>query len=502
MRLISLPGIFHAGAGRRHLKRSLAAVLALSLLILSACSSGGSNITVKSFTPTEQREGISLLTNPYRGFFYMCGFMLDEKSTPSSQKEKFKQHIAAQNMPLYLLQINLAAYADSDLSDVALSQVGAIFEAAREEGVTTLVRFVYDWDYRAELTEPYEIAQIAAHMEQLAPVVNEYKDIILLIQGTFTGNCGEMNNSRFETVDDYKYLINTLADNIAPSIFLSVRTPWQQRGVTDSFRSVTADTAFDGSMPSRLGLFNDGMLGSESDLGSYGNVQLDETTDTRAMGTREDELAFQERLCLYVPNGGEVISGEDSSLIAPENAIRDMSRMHITYLNRDHDLNAINLWKKEFYHGDSAFDGASMYEYINAHLGYRYYIAGAKAQQDNPGSTKLKVSIDLNNMGFAPCYRALDSAFYFIPLDGEGNPDAKAAVEIPVELDTRSIAGGTVINYSFELDMTPLTKSKTRDYQLCFGLRDPVLERQIQFANDYRCITEDELVILGELELE
>lgn len=75
----------------------------------------------------------------------------------------------------------------------------------------------------------------------------------------------------------------------------------------------------DGSLASRLGLFNDGMLGSVYDLGTYDDTPLTSSSTPGEKGSRSDELIYQYKLCQYVPNGGEVtVNNEYNDL---ENAI-------------------------------------------------------------------------------------------------------------------------------------------------------------------------------------
>ena len=100
------------------------------------------------------------------------------------------------------------------------------------------------------------------------------------------------------------------------------------------------------SLASRLGLYNDGMLGSANDTGTYGDkAAADLDTNYSDAWTREDELAFQNDLCLYVPNGGEVII--DNVYNDFDNAVKDLSQMHVSYLNSEYDSTVLNKWKEK-----------------------------------------------------------------------------------------------------------------------------------------------------------
>jgi len=175
-------------------------------------------------------------------------------------------------------------------------------------------------------------------MDQLAPVINCYADHIHILQGIFVGNYGEMNNSIYLSTQSMTALLTRLADLTDPSIYLSVRTPAQWRSITSSVSLPFPFPTFDGSLMSRLGLFNDGMLGSDTDLGTYGTISRDGSETPGDKGTQQEELAFQDMLCRYVPNGGEAVIDNTT------------------------------------YPGDDCFDGCTGYKYIRAHLGYRYVL--------------------------------------------------------------------------------------------------------------------------------
>ena len=114
------------------------------------------------------------------------------------------------------------------------------------------------------------------------------------------------------------------------------------------------------------------MLGSVYDLGTYDDTPLQPDSNLDEQGTRSEELLFQYKLCQYVPNGGEVtVDNEYNDL---DNAIADLSQIHISYLNSEHDTAVLDKWKNSTYTGSrtDVFSGCTGYDYISTHLGYRY----------------------------------------------------------------------------------------------------------------------------------
>lgn len=116
-------------------------------------------------------------------------------------------------------------------------------------------------------------------------------------------------------------------------------------------------------------------------------------------GPRADELTFQDKLCQYVPNGGEVITPNSRNDL--DAAIQTLQTMHVSYLNKDYDPDVINKkWKTSLYSGsDLLYHGMTGYNYISCHLGYRYVLT---ASAFSPG----QVSITVENKGFSSCYRS------------------------------------------------------------------------------------------------
>lgn len=87
-----------------------------------------------------------------------------------------------------------------------------------------------------------------------------------------------MNGTKYTDPDSMRELAARLADVSDASTFLSVRTPAQ-------WRKITGEAAPDGwtenPLAKRLGLFNDGMLGSVSDYGTYSDNTRQDAGDFR-----------------------------------------------------------------------------------------------------------------------------------------------------------------------------------------------------------------------------
>lgn len=431
------------------------------------------NYRPMSYRSTPGQETAVSPDNPFRGFLHMYGFVLSEDD-PDTTTERVRQYIDSGSLQLMLIEVNLRNYATSDLSENALQQLDNILSELAAEKHQVILRFLYDWDGRALETEPDTIERLMRHMDQVASVVNRYEAAVFLIQGTFTGNCGEMTQTHYGSHEQNRLLMTHLSEVISPSIFLAVRTPSHLRGVLNTREIVSEEEAFDGSLAARLGLFNDGMLGSVFDLGTYDNTPNADTPEPEDKGTREEEIAFQNALCQFVPNGGEVVHYEDSYSDF-DNALIDLRDMHVSYLNRNHQLIVMEQWENSVYHGEDCFDGTSGFDYIEAHLGYRYVLRDSAFSYDIMDLSSAKLTFVIQNTGFAPSYRRFTGS---LTLE---QTDTDTLISFPVDMDNRTIGGGEEETFALPLNLEGLPEG---DYLVSFALTDPYTGRTIQFASD------------------
>lgn len=436
------------------------------------------------FTPSGKE-----LANPNRGFYDMFGFVIKE------QEEDYETLVSQkigndEGVQLILVQINLCRYKNDMLSETALKNIEGIFTGLEAKGKQCIVRFLYDWDGKGIEAEPESIEMILTHMRQLEPVLEEYKNIIFVLQGVFVGNWGEMHGSKYLSREDMRTLINQLVEVTNEQIFLAVRTPAQWRKITQI--SDVAGSEFAGStLANRLSLFNDGMMGTEQDTGTYGILSKTKVDYTEAWN-REEELEFQSELCKVVPNGGEVII--ENPVNDFENAVESLATMHVTYLNSAYDRNVLNKWAETTVSEDGCFDGMDGLSYIERHLGYRLLIKNTDLFYLFWKDT-LSVYINLQNVGFAPMYK--NPNVYLVI--HEENKDISYTYELPD--DVRVLAGGNdkedVLTIHTDIALEDFEEGK---YTIYFYMQDLDSGYHIQLANEQE---ETEWgYLIGEMEVE
>ena len=425
------------------------------------------------YTPADSKESTADITNPFCGFYKINGYVLAEDKTARDADIWCQRSCKDTTYPLMLLEINLRNYADQDLSANALSQLNRIFKICEKKKKQIILRFLYDWDGKAQKTEPSDFYRIKNHIQQVSATVNAHADCIYILQGLFIGNNGEMNNTNYGDIDQMRQLAETLAKNISPSIYLAVRTPAQLRGILYS-RTPMAGQSDEGSLASRLGLFNDGMLGSVYDLGTYDDTPLTSASEFNEQGTRSEELLFQNKLCQYVPNGGEVtIDNKYNNL---DNAISDLSTMCVSYLNSDHDLAVLNKWKNSTYTGSDTdvFSGCSGYDYISAHLGYRYVVQQSSIDFHSVLDDTATLYLTVANTGFSSAYTKFTTDLILT------SKDTGKSEKVETTIDNRSIAGNDFSEFKLSLNVRSLKKGT---YTVSLRMKDPYTKNYIHFAN-------------------
>ena len=418
------------------------------------------------------QESNSIMQNPFRGFYKINGYMLSDKTNKKELTKQIKQNCKANSYPLVLLEINLKNYANTDISSSAQQQLDTILTQYTSAKKQIILRFLYDWDGKALQSEPSDFFRIKNHIQQLSSTINKYKNCIYIIQGAFIGNVGEMNNSNYNDIDQIRQLIETLAESTDPQIYLAVRTPAQLRGILRTRTPLSSQDSESGNLASRLGLYNDGMLGNVYDMGTYDDTPITSGSDMDEPGTREEELLYQYKLCQYVPNGGEVaIDNEYNDL---ENAVTELAQMHVSYLNSEHEEDVLNKWKKSTYTGDDVFSGCTGYDYVEAHLGYRYFIQESHLDFHSIVGDDATLYLTIANSGFSSAYKKYDTTLLIT------NQDTGKTKRLETTIDNRRISGNDQVTFKISPDIRSLKKGT---YTLSLEMKDSYTEDCIHFAN-------------------
>lgn len=449
----------------------------LSILIIIGIAAGVHDyfhwqVTFDTEIFTESAEEI---WNPDRGFYHIYGFLISDE--PADMCEQLDRQMEKDTgHALAMVQINLREYRDKEISEEGLNNIESLFRAMSATNEHWIVRFLYDWDGENEKNEPQSIELVLSHMQQVGEILTRYRESVFTLQGLFVGNWGEINGTKYADKTSLQKLAKQLIKATDGQMYLAVRTPahWRQimDGVEDSMPEDQEKMMYD-----RLGLFNDGMLGSGNDCGTYGEKSAVEAGEDQAWN-RKEELEFQEKLCSRVPNGGEVIIDNEYNDL--EHAIADLKTMHVTYLNQDYDEAVLEKWASSTVQTSDCFDGMDGLSYIQRHLGYRLVLSEV-FMQHNFWEDTADIKVSLQNVGFAPVYKECEPVLLVKDETGQTIYEATPFGDIT------SLAGGNETEKK-ELfsDRVPLRGLKAGCYSVYFAVRDTANDSFITFANEQK----------------
>lgn len=423
--------------------------LSASTALFAACIS-----SEKGYTPSDKTEYIR---NPDCGFYQPISFACKQEGINYS----LKNYLTRNN--LMHLRMDLSSFVGSELSQETLSDLHKMLGELRQNSVNAIIRFAYDKFNGEENKEP-SMSLLLRHVEQLGGVLKEYNDVLTAVEAGMIGPWGEMHTSSLAIKENFNKLLQAWLENTHPLTPILARRPRMVAdylgvdiGKIDEHVSVVGTPAY------RLGVFNDGYLGSSTDLGTYKN--------------RKKEIDWLTKQAAHTPFGGEVtVPGSEYNKI--EHAAKEMFLTHTSYLNELWNDRVVAEWKDTEYTinagDDTKYHGRTAYEYIRDHLGYRFTVSDILLSQK--AREGLRLSFDIKNDGFGNLLKSKTCELIFI-----NNEDKQSYIE---EIDINPKMWLTGKTYSMDLKIN--TRLKEGEYTVLLRLREPDFSAPIYcvaFAN-------------------
>lgn len=388
-----------------------------------------------------------------------------------------------------------------DLTEDALNVLQQTFDNIRDFGGHVIVRICYDpwYNGRSNVTPAHE--WVLKHVKQLAPVLSKNTDIIVALEMGMHGAYGEMHSDTSITYDRVAEATNLMLRNTPPELKILTRTGNYSAKVL-GFDNWGVDFHIDGEKFAeiakakgdtmyRVGMFNDGYLGTQYDYGTWG-------ADCKTSICREEGVAWLEKYGINTPYGGEALTTADGYEVinTPEFLAYEGFRTHTSYLNIQWNNNLIDSWKKtpfkqkDFDYDPARVDSLSGFKYINDHLGYRFVLRESWLSDTVGSDGILRAKLRIQNVGFGNLTRNAPVRLAVLE-DLEGSNLAMCPMptyyELP-DVDSRnihsrsiSIAGGDTVmtfdgNNEIEIS-TKLNKRGKGRYQVYLKIGE------IEFAN-------------------
>ncbi len=430
----------------------VAAVIALIILIYMLPES-------KLRQNISYTESTAQINNPDQGFYRPVYVKATEAGVT------YNKNIVTDSTRLYHLRIDISAFskavngaADKPLTEAVLDGLDELLAYLKGNDKNAVVRFAYDPSYNGAKDKEPDISMILRHIEQVCPILNDYETTITAIEAGLIGPYGEMHSSAIANAEHISPIIDAFIHNTV-KLPLLVRTPkmiYNYLGITvndiDDYVIGENDKAY------RLGIFNDGYLGSGNDLGTY--------TD------RAREIEFLSKQTARLPYGGEVVI-PSSGLHDIDVCLPEMFKINLSYLNVEWNDAVIAKWKNSVYTAecgdDEIYYGASAFDYIQNRMGYRFVATDStfRCKRD-----KLKIDLTVSNVGFGNLNKHKRAKLLF--LDEGGGVKLTRQVE--------DFTGAASVSYSVNLD---LGSGKYEVYLCIYGDEaegQPLYA--VQFANE------------------
>ena len=362
---------------------------------------------------------------------------------------------------------------DLPLTQDALAAVSNTLVNARANGAVMIVRFAYTSGSETG-AEPTDFETIVGHVGQIGAVLGAFPDVVLAVECGMIGPWGEMHSNGYREPHHVRALTEAWLGSLHRQTALLVRYPkWildcADRDADVFMRDVAAGTYYR-TQPAqrRLGMFNDGYLGTEADYGTW-------RTGKRWM-TREQGVEYLEAR-RNVPYGGELahISEEEAEAVglldvSKYNVVREFYRTHLSYLrnidSRGHNLadriGRLTLTHAYDFEGMPDLDewyGRDLRSFVRAHMGYRFVLRGAR-------KVRGAVEVTVENTGFG--HLLLKSRAEL----------SSGALKAEVPMDLRALRPGR--RHAFSL---PLPRGADGEIRLRLFADTPA-RQPVLFAND------------------
>ncbi len=362
----------------------------------------------------------------------------------------------------------LSDFMGSDISQTWIDNIHLDFSRIRNAGLKCIVRFAYTDEISSSPQQP-DKSQILAHINQLAPVLESNRDIILSHQAGFIGTWGEWyytSSAEFGTEgsisstqwQNRKEIIDAMLNATPVGIPIQVRYPKIKKTMYGSSQ-LNESTAYQNTANARIGFFNDAFLNNWGDMGTYSVGSQNQNP----IGTADYNYLANETK--YT-----IMTGETNGINAPRtdgaNAVNEMERTNWTTLNRDYFTQNWTNWIN-----------SGHYDEILRRLGYRFVLRNSEFVLNDKN---LTVEINLDNVGFA---RPSKYREVYLVLK---NTSTDSIHSFPINsTDIRTWETSVSINQNFDLSGLP-----EGSYSGYLSLPDIALilnarpEYSIRFAND------------------
>jgi hypothetical protein len=394
-------------------------------------------LTLMSQTVTYQTNN-SVISNPEKGFYHYTstgsggGYNLLNQSTLSGYRTN-------ENITVIQRQFFLRDFITGiPITSTYLTNMQTDFNRIRNAGSKVIVRFTYTSN-SSTVYQPTK-AQILAHIQQLTPVINANRDVIVSIQAGFIGRYGEWYYTGSSEFGDGNFTILTntqwnnrkeVMDRMISSFNSSI--PLQVRYI------FAKQKMYGNTFVGRIGFYNDSFLGTWGDSGTF-NVSSKFGTPTTA------DITYWQTNTISNP-----VSGESNMVNTPRtdcnNAMVEMNRFNWSLINKDYFPTVITNWQTN-----------GCFTTIQKSIGYDFRL-------NSSNITNGILTINIGNYGYANLFR--DRRAFLVCKNTTTNVNYSFLID-------SNIKNCSTTSYNIVTNLTTLNLP-VGSYKLYLNLPDPLL---------------------------
>ena len=328
-------------------------------------------------------ESLEDFPNPERGFY---------RARELPKPENFD--LRGEGITLIYGRISADDFRDKPFSDEFLQAIQTGFDEARRQGIKVNVRVAYNSGPHpgciARYGDDAPLNIVLQHIAQLKPVWHKNEDVINVIDAGFIGGWGEWHNSAngLDSLHNRRAILFAILDALPRDRMVVQRAPQYKRAIftgseLNGDSVLTRARAFDGSYLARVGHLNDCFLSSENDVGTYAFIDQGWSV--------QKELDFIGSESRFVPFGGETCGLDERGRCL--NAIPEMEKLHVNYLNLDYNPRVLKRWKEE-----------NCFDQVRQRLGYRFVLKKAHLPSGINAGSAMKMAFEIANVGFGELF--------------------------------------------------------------------------------------------------
>jgi hypothetical protein len=407
----------------------------------------------------------SIIANPERGLQKYSKNTSGGSYSLINQTTLINNRTGTDKVTVLYRYLMLDGYMNTDTIDSTyLTNLQTDFTRIRNAGIKVIPRIAYNITTTVS-TQPLK-SRIIAHIQALSTTINANKDVILSIQAGSIGKYGEWyyTDASTEFGDEgsispsqwlnRKEVVDTMLASFedVPIQLRSAKAKQEMYGST----LISASTAYQNTALSRISFFNDALLNSYGDEGTY-DVSPQCTNPVGSF-----DYNFIINAGNYLPNTGESngINPCDNGIrVSGANATYEFNLLNFSVINRDYYIPIWDNWIATGY-----------YDEILQNMGYRLVLSSSTLNGNN-------LTLTINNVGYA---KVLFQKNVYIVLRNNLNVDYKRLISIDIRTLNK---GSNTFNFNIANDVP----DDSYDLFLHISDKDATLEDipaySIQLAN-------------------